>query len=231
MFDSILSPVSNTTAGTQISLTDSVLTILISFILGVAISITYMKTSKKGGYSQNFSLTLVIIPAVIAIIVLLIGSNIARAFSLAGAFSIIRFRSAPGDPKDIAFVLFTMAAGLACGVGAYVYAGLFTVFLCLLMYILGFINFGAKKVSTKLLKITIPEDLEYEGAFDDIFSSYTTKHELIRVKTTDLGSLFQLAFTVTISNDRSQKEFIDALRCRNGNLNISLSMNEDISEY
>ena len=230
MFNSIFQSISSTAASNPISLTDAVLTILISFILGAAISITYMKTSNKGGYSQNFSLTLVIIPTVIAIIVLLIGSNIARAFSLAGAFSIIKFRSAPGDPKDIAFVLFTMAAGLACGVGAYGYAGFFTIFLCALMYILSYINFGARKVSHKLLKITIPEDLDYEGAFDDIFVSYTTRHELIKVKTTDLGSLFQLVFTVTMDNSKSQKEFLDALRCRNGNLNIMLSMNEDVAE-
>lgn len=210
---------------------DSILTILISFILGAIISITYMKTSNRAGYSQNFALTLVIIPTVIAIIVLLIGSNVARAFSLAGAFSIIKFRSAPGDPKDIAFVLFTMAAGLACGVGAYGYAGLFTVFLCVLTYVLNVINFGERKVSHKLLKITIPEDLDYEGAFDDIFAKYTTHHELIKVKTTDLGSLFQLVFTVTMDNGKSQKEFLDDLRCRNGNLNITLSMNEDTAEY
>lgn len=231
MVDSIFTSISNSTASSPIALMDSVLTIIISFILGAVISITYMKTSKKGAYSQNFSLTLVIIPTIIAIIVLLIGSNIARAFSLAGAFSIIRFRSAPGDPKDIAFVLFTMAAGLACGVGAYGYAGLFTVFLCVLMYILSIIDFGVKKVSHKLLKITIPEDLDYEGAFDDIFASYTTRHELIKVKTMDLGSLFQLIFTVTMDNNKSQKEFLDALRCRNGNLNITLSMNEDVAEY
>jgi hypothetical protein len=231
MFDSVFSSISNAAASTPISLTDSILTILISFILGAVISITYMKTSNKGGYSQNFSLTLVIIPTVIAIIVLLIGNNIARAFSLAGAFSIIKFRSAPGDPKDIAFVLFTMAAGLACGVGAYSYAGMFTVFLCVLMYILSFINFGAKKVSHKLLKITIPEDLDYEGVFEDIFATYTTSHELIKVKTMDLGSLFQLIFTVTTDNKKSEKEFLDALRCRNGNLNIILSMSEDVSGY
>ncbi|MBC8060359.1 MAG: DUF4956 domain-containing protein [Clostridiaceae bacterium] len=231
MFDSIFSSISNTAASTPISLMDSILTILISFILGAAISITYMKTSNKGGYSQNFSLTLIIIPTVIAIIVLLIGSNIARAFSLAGAFSIIKFRSAPGDPKDIAFVLFTMAAGLACGVGAYAYAGLFTTFLCVLMYILSVINFGVRKVTYKLLKITIPEDLDYEGAFEDIFVSYTTRHELIKVKTTDLGSLFQLFFNVTMDNNKSQKEFLDAIRCRNGNLNITLSMVEDVAEY
>lgn len=219
------------TAGSTIALGDSILTIVVSFILGALISFTYMKTSNKGGYSQNFSLTLIIVPTVIAIIVLLIGSNIARAFSLAGAFSLIKFRSAPGDPKDISYVLFTMAAGLASGVGLFGYAILFTVFLCVLMVTLNLFNFGAKKVSQKLLKITIPEDLDYEGAFDDIFSVYTKGHELIKVRTTDLGSLFQLVYTVTLSTEVSQKEFLDALRCRNGNLNITLSMAADTGEY
>ena len=218
-------------AGTTISLGDSILTIIVSFILGSLISFTYMKTSDKGGYSQNFALTLIIVPTVIAIIVLLIGSNIARAFSLAGAFSLIKFRSAPGDPKDISYVLFTMAAGLASGVGLFGYAILFTVFLCVLMITLNLFNFGAKKVSQKLLKITIPEDLDYEGAFDDIFSVYTKGHELIKVRTTDLGSLFQLVYNVTLSTEISQKEFLDALRCRNGNLNITLSMAADTGEY
>lgn len=231
MLESIFNSVQSTTGSVTISLTDSILTILISFILGIVISTSYMKTSDKGGYSQNFALTLVIIPAVIAIIVLLIGNNVARAFSLAGAFSIIKFRSAPGNPKDIAFVLFSMAAGLACGVGAYPYATLFTVFLCALMYVLNVINFGAKKVSHKILKITIPEDLDYEGVFDDIFQGFTNKYELIKVKTTDLGSLFQLVYTISMDNSKSQKEFLDALRCRNGNLNITLSMDEDLSEY
>jgi hypothetical protein len=203
----------------------------VSFILGGLISLTYIKTCNKGGYSQNFSLTLILIPAVIAVIILLIGSNIARAFSLAGAFSIIKFRSAPGDPKDIAYVLFTMAAGLACGVGAYAYAVMFTVMLCLVMFILNLINFGAKKTSNKLLKITIPEDLDYEGAFDEVFNKYTTGYDLRKVRTTDLGSLYELVYTITMGNEVSQKEFIDALRCRNGNLNIVLSMSAEASEY
>jgi hypothetical protein len=203
----------------------------VSFILGGLISLTYIKTCNKGGYSQNFSLTLILIPAVIAVIILLIGSNIARAFSLAGAFSIIKFRSAPGDPKDIAYVLFTMAAGLACGVGAYAYAVMFTVMLCLVMFILNLTNFGAKKTSNKLLKITIPEDLDYEGAFDEVFNKYTTGYDLRKVRTTDLGSLYELVYTITMGNEVSQKEFIDALRCRNGNLNIVLSMSAETSEY
>ena len=220
-----------TTASATISLNNSILTIIVSFILGAIISLTYMKTSNRGRYSQNFSLTLIIIPIVISIIVLLIGSNVARAFSLAGAFSLIKFRSAPGDPKDISYVLFTMSAGLAAGVGYFGYGLLFTAFLCLLMITLNLFNFGVKKTSQKLLKITIPEDLDYEGAFDDIFLEYTKGHELIKVKTIDLGSLFQLVYTVILDDKTSQKEFLDALRCRNGNLNIILSTGADISSY
>jgi chromate transport protein ChrA len=218
---------SSTAAGAAITLSTALLTIAVSFVLGIAISWTYMKTGDKNGYSQGFSLTLVIVPAVIAVIVLLIGSNIARAFSLAGTFSLIRFRSAPGDPKDIAYVLFTMAAGLACGAGYFAYALLFTAFLCLLMFVLKMINFGAGKTTQKLLKITIPEDLDYEGIFDDLFERFTSAHQLVKVKTTDLGSLYQLVYRVTMEEDVRQKAFLDELRCRNGNLNISLSMCAD----
>ena len=228
MFDTIFSTAA---ASTTISLTSAILTILVSFVLGGLISLTYMKTSNKGGYSQNFSLTLIIVPTVIAVIILLIGSNVARAFSLAGAFSIIKFRSAPGDPKDIAYVLFTMAAGLACGVGYYGYAFLFTAFLCLLMVILNLFNFGAKKISEKQLKITIPEDLDFEGAFDEVFGKFTTGSELRKIRTTDMGSLYELVYTVTMENNINQKEFLDVLRCRNGNLNITLSLRADAAEY
>ncbi|AOT70340.1 DUF4956 domain-containing protein [Geosporobacter ferrireducens] len=228
MFETLFN---TTAASASISLTSAILTIIVSFVLGGVISLTYMKTCGKGSCSQNFSLTLVLVPTVIAIIILLIGSNVARAFSLAGAFSIIRFRSAPGDPKDIAYVLFTMAAGLACGVGFYGYAVLFTAVLCLLMLILNLLNFGAKTTSQKLLKITIPEDLDFEGAFDDVFEAFTTNYMLRKVKTTDLGSLYELNYIVEIDKEINQKEFIDAIRCRNGNLNITLSMCADATEY
>lgn len=228
MLESLLNTFAN---GTSISLGGSILAIVISFILGGIISLTYMKTANKNGYSQNFALTLIIVPTVIAIIVLLIGSNIARAFSLAGIFSLIRFRSTPGDPKDISYVLFTTAAGLACGAGFFGYAVLFTVFLCLLMFALNIFNFGNKKSSQKLLKITIPEDLNFEGTFDDIFEKYTTGHELLKVKTTDLGSLYQLVYAITMNNSVSQKEFLDTIRCRNGNLNITLSISRETAEY
>ena len=138
-----------------LSFSSAVITIGLAIILGLIISLTYMKTNQTT-YSQSFTLTMVVLPVIVAIIILLIGSNIARAFSLAGAFSIIRFRSAPGDPKDIAYVLFTMASGLACGVGAFGYAVLFTVILCVLMFVLSRFNFGGKRASRKHSRLPFP---------------------------------------------------------------------------
>ncbi|MDQ0113340.1 DUF4956 domain-containing protein [Paenibacillus harenae] len=217
------------TMATELTLTDALLTIFISIALGALISVTYMKT--QAAYTQNFALTLIVLPIIVAIIILLIGSNIARAFSLAGAFSIIRFRSAPGDPKDIAFVLFTMAAGLACGVGSYAYAVLFTVILCVLMFVLKAIKFGSKKATQKLLKVTIPENLGYEEAFEELFHMYEIPYELRKVRTTELGSLYELVYAVTIDHLMNQKEFLDAVRSRNGNLDVTLTMNPTVSEY
>lgn len=214
----------------ELTLIDALLTILISVVLGGMISFTYMKTNRDG-YSRNFTLTMMLLPAVVAIIILLIGNNIARAFSLAGAFSIIRFRSAPGDPKDITFVLFTMAAGLAVGVGAYGYAVLFTACLCLLMFALNFFKVGEGKTKQRMLKVLIPEDLGYEEAFDEVFKTFNVSYELKKVKTTELGSLYELVYAVTMDEQISQKDFLDAIRCRNGNLNITLTMRPTASDY
>lgn len=150
----------------------------------------------------------------------------ARAFSLAGAFSIIRFRSAPGNPKDITYIFFAMAAGLACGVGLIGYAMLFTVLLCAFMVVLYLVKFGASRTVVKHLKITIPEDLNYEGVFEDILKEYTESHRLLRVRTTDLGSLYELQFEILPKAGINEKEFLDLVRCRNGNLNITLSLAE-----
>ncbi len=226
MIDSIFAQV---TAGTELTLMNALLTIIIAIVLGALISFTYMKTQTN--YTQSFTLTMIVLPVIVAIIILLIGSNIARAFSLAGAFSIIRFRSAPGDPKDIAFVLFTMAAGLACGVGSFGYAVLFTIILCVLMFVLKVTNFGAKKAAQKLLKVTIPESLGYEEAFDEVFKMFDIAYELKKVRTTELGSLYELVYVVTIDHLTSQKEFLDAIRCRNGNLDITLTMSPTAAEF
>lgn len=164
-------------------------------------------------------------------IILLIGSNIARAFSLAGAFSIIRFRSAPGDSKDISYVLFAMAAGLGCGVGAYGYAVLFTVILCVLMLVLKTIKFRSSKETMKTLKITVPENLGYEEAFADVFRKFHIDYELKKVRTTELGSLYEVIYAVKLGPQTNQKELLDAVRTRNGNLDITLTMNPAVQEY
>lgn len=224
MFESLFT---STTSGSLV-LSQVIMTIIAAFMCGGLISFTYHKTSAKGRYSENFALTMILLPAVIAIIIMLIGSDVARAFSLAGAFSIIRFRSAPGEPKDIAYVLFAMAAGLASGVGAFAYAAVFTLILCLVMYILFKTRFKSDLSETKQLVITIPEDLDYETAFEEPMKQFTNRCLLKRVKTTALGSLYQIYYEIDLKENVSTKAFIDELRCRNGNLNISLTLVSDL---
>ena len=158
------------TNGESFTLINALLVIMSSIILGLIISLVYIKTNTKMGYNTGFSITLIMLTVIISIIILLVGNNVARAFSLAGAFSIIRFRSAPGDPKDIAYVFFTLAVGLTCGMGYIGYGFIFTIILCAVMLILDITKFGMPKNKTMKLKITIPEDLNYEGVFEDILS-------------------------------------------------------------
>jgi hypothetical protein len=198
---------------------------------GLIISLVYMKTHETKTPSVGFALTLVILPAVITVIILLIGNSVARAFSLAGAFQIIRFRSAPGNPKDIAHVLFSMAVGLCCGMGFILYGAIATVVLCGVMLVLEQAKFGRAKSALQLLKITVPESLDYQNAFESVLQKYTTTYKRIKVKTADMGSLYELQYRVTTKADADEKEFIDALRCRNGNLNISLVLDAPQNEF
>ena len=211
----------------NVSISETVLMLIFSFIAGFLISVTYMHTSENGNYTKNFAITMILLPAIISSIVLLIGSNIARAFSLAGAFAIIRFRSDPAEPKDITYVLFSMAAGLALGIGEYVFAIVFTLILCITMIIISKTNFASKKKVFQSLKITIPEELNYEDEFKEIFEKYHVEYHLLQVKTTSLGSLYKLNYDVIFLNETDTKTFIDELRVKNANLDISLSMKNE----
>lgn len=219
----MLESIITTTSGESFTLTNAVIVLVTSIILGLIISLSYMYTNNKDRFGSNFSVTLVMLPVIIAIIILLVGNNVARAFSLAGAFSIIRFRSAPGDPKDISYIFFTLAVGLACGMGYIGYSVLFTFVLCAVMIILEKINFGTNKEKTMLLKITVPEDLNFEGVFDEILNKYTSSYSVERVRTRDFGALFELSYNVRLKENTNSKHLIDELRCKNGNLNISLT--------
>lgn len=218
MLDTIIT----STTGESFTLVNTLLVIFASIVLGFGISAAYLHTHKKEGYSSGFVITLIMLPTIISIIILLVGNNVARAFSLAGAFSIIRFRSSPGNPKDISYVFFTLAVGLACGMGYIGYAAIFTLILCAVMLIIHYVGFAAPKTKTMILKILVPEDLNFEELFDDILNKYTTDWNISQIKTKDFGALYELNYTVQVKPETNKKKFIDDLRCRNGNLNISL---------
>lgn len=222
LFNNILANVSS-----EITVASALITMAAAIILGSAIAFTYYKTQEEN-YQSSMAVTLLMLPIILSVIILFIGSNIARAFSLAGTLSIIRFRSAPGDPKDIGFIFFDIAAGLACGVGLYGYGAIFAVILCAVIIICEKTGLFEKKAMQKTLKITIPEDLNYQGAFDDILQKYTTRFSLSKIKTTDLGSLFELCYSVIMNPNQNEQEFLNELRCRNGNLNIILSVSPKI---
>lgn len=181
-----------------------------------------MYSDKNRRYSVNMAVTLVILPAIVAIVIMLVGSNIARAFSLAGAFALVRFRSVPGDSKDIASVFYAMAIGLAAGMGYLIYAAISAVIIGAVYFTLVRSGFAHKRLNYKELKITIPENMNYNNAFEDLFNEYTSNIKLDKIRTTNLGTLYELTYHITMKPNVDEKEFIDSIRCRNGNLNIIL---------
>ena len=218
MLESILS-----SSGDTITLSNVIIILVAAIILGIAISLVYIQTHKKQGYAESFPLTIVMLPVIISIIILLVGNNVARAFSLAGAFSIIRFRSEPGDPKDISYIFFTLAVGLALGMGYVGYSVLFTIVLCGVMYVLECAGFGANKRNSMQLNIIIPEDLNFDNVFDEILDENTHDWKLMKVRTRDFGSLYELSYKINLKDGINHKKFIDELRVKNGNLNITLT--------
>lgn len=204
----------------------AILIIVSALVLGLVISLVYMVTHKKESYTSGFIVALIMLPAIIAMIIYLVGNNVARAFSLAGAFSLIRFRSAPGNSRDIAYVFFTLGVGLACGMGYIAYAALFAAMMCLVMVVLTRLRFGSRSSQSMLLKIVIPEQMDFDGVFDGVLDEYTTACRLIKVKTTEFGSLFEITYDVTMKNAAPSKQLIDRLRCLNGNMNVVLMANQ-----
>ena len=212
MFTSILE---NTSAG--LSIKNAVLCIGAAIFLGFLISFVY---KLSGEYSKNFLISLIILPALVQAVIMMVNGNLGTSVAVLGAFSLIRFRSVPGSSKEICFIFFAMAAGLASGMGQILFAFVMTVFLCGIFVVFSKIPYGNTKKEKKDLKIVIPEDLDYTGVFDDIFKKYTKSVSLEKVKTINLGSMYELKYSVILKDISLEKEFIDQLRCRNGNLTI-----------
>lgn len=208
-----------------INIGDTLCTMLAAAVIGIIIAAVYILITEKNRRSFSFIISMVMLPAVVALVIILVGSNVARAFSIAGVFALVRFRSVPGESKDISLVFMSMAAGLSCGLG-YI-----TLAFCVLAVLSVIVVVGFKVVAVcfkntgKQLRILIPEDMNYTGAFDDIFEAYTSGATLEKVKTTNMGTLFELTYQVQMKKGADEKKFIDEIRCRNGNLKIMLSAN------
>lgn len=226
MLDSVTNALTETSAETAAALTAPTMlaALLTSLVLGLFISVCWLLTSHGAEQPQSFAVTLIILPAVLTVVILFVGSNVARAFSLAGTLSIIRFRSAPGEPRDIGFVFFSLAAGLSCGVGLYGLGAIFTMALCLVLFVLDRMHFGVPRKPTMQLKITVPEDLNFSQAFEEPLARYTCRHAMRKIRTTELGSLFEVIYTVDLKRGASEKMFLDELRCCNGNLSVQLTL-------
>ena len=218
MLDSVFSVLYN--SNTEITVPLFLLILGSALLLGALYALCYRKFTPC---TRSYAMTLAILPAVVSMVILMVSGSIGAGVAVAGTFSLVRFRSAPGSAKEIAAVFVAMAIGLACGMGCPGLAALFTLIMCAAELLYSRIGFGEEKDNLqKALSVTLPESLEYSDIFDDLFAEYTSEAKMTRVKTTNLGSLNRLSYDITLRKAGTEKALIDAIRCRNGNLEVSL---------
>lgn len=210
-----------------IALQDFLLCVGCALAAGLILAFTYMYRTR---YTKGFVATLAALPAVVCVVIMMVNGNVGTGVAVAGAFSLVRFRSVPGTAKEISAIFMAMGTGLVAGMGYLGYALLVSLIFGGVNLLYTRLDFGSKKRAAlyKTLHITIPEDLDYTGVFDGIFQQYTRECELTQIKTTNMGSLFRLTYQITLKNAGNEKEMIDQLRCRNGNLEITVSRQENV---
>ena len=214
----------NSIIGGEMSVLSFLLCIFTAMVLGLLAALVF---AGRDRHSAAFRQSLALLPPVVAMVIMLVNGNIGAGLAVAGTFALVRFRSAPGSAKEITALFFSVAIGIACGMGYVGYAALFFLVMAVYALALGRFRFGEEGGVSRVLKITIPENLEYDALFDDLFREYTAHHELVKVRTTNMGTLYELTYAVELKEPARSKEFIDAIRCRNGNLNISCGREED----
>lgn len=190
-----------------------------AIVLGILLSLVFMFKTR---HSKNFAFALALLPMTVAMVIMMVNGNIGAGIAVAGAFTLVRFRSVPGTAREIAAIFSAMAIGLSVGMGYLGVAVLFFVFVAVITILLTLINFGGTVSNEKQLRILIPENYNYEGLFDEVFDKYTTSARLEKVKTTNMGTLFELTYIISFKGDKMPKDFFDELRTRNGNLNITV---------
>ena len=226
MLDNLFKGIFDSEFASVISITDFLLCLGVALGIGILLAVAF---AFKSYYTKSFAMTLALIPGIVCVVIMMVNGNIGAGVAVAGAFSLVRFRSAPGSAKEIAAIFLAMGAGLMCGMGYLGFAVLFTLIMGVLFALYNTVNLESGKRSVrKTLKITIPEDLDYTTVFDDILKEYTLDSSLVRIKSVNMGSMFKLTYAVTLRDGRKEKEFIDKLRERNGNLEIIVSREETV---
>lgn len=225
IMDSIIT---STMTSVTFSLVSKVL--LSSFLFGAILSALYILTNRRDGFSKGMSYTLIMLPSILAMLCI-VSSNLSgagnnstalSAISIGGALTIIRFRSTQGSPKDLAYIFAALTLGLACGRGFIAVAAILDLFMVIVMVALMYVKFGDQRNPKKLLKITIPESLNFVGVFDEILAKYTSQWAVVKVKSSNFGTMFELRYSINLKKDVNIKEMFDEIRCLNGNLNVSL---------
>ena len=222
MFTSILSSVEG-----NLTMQNGLLCTVVSVVLGVLIAVIYMQ---QGNYSKNFVMTLAMMPVLVQVVIMMVNGNVGTSVAVLGTFGLVRFRSVPGTSREIANIFFAMAVGLATGMGYLTFSVAMVVVIGGMFLLLGKTSFGERKYNEKDLRITIAEDLDYTDIFEDIFAEYTSKSSLEQVKTTNLGSMYELKYHITLKDAKKEKEMIDQLRCRYGNLTIICGKRSTLQE-
>lgn len=192
-----------------------------ALLVGFGISLMYIY---RNSHSDSFALTVAILPAIVCVVIMVVSGDIGAGIAIAGAFSLVRFRSAPASAKEIAVIFLAMACGLLIGMGFLAFAGILAAIMCLVIHVATSLDFGKPRTKSdeKVLRITIPEDLDYNSEMDSILEEYTTSCELVAIKSTNMGSMFSLKYNVTLKDEGKQKELIDKIRVRNGNLEVAI---------
>ncbi|MDE6777475.1 MAG: DUF4956 domain-containing protein [Oscillospiraceae bacterium] len=222
MFQSIITR-NAVTGVTELELGTFLGCLIASLAIGFGVSIVYMLTHKKEGYAQSYALTLIMLPPIVCVLLLLI-DTVEGGLALAGVFTLTRFRSIAADPKDVCYVFMAMACGVIFGKGYIALGIIFFVVIAVIMYALNLLNYAAPKANDMTLKISVPENLNYEHLFDAVLDKYTSNWRLRRVKTTNFGSMFDCIYSIQLPHNIDQKKFLDELRTLNGNMTITLTL-------
>lgn len=204
----------------------SLLMVASALVMGVLVALVYMFVCRKTGYRKDVVMTFAFIPPIVCAIILLVGNNLVYALSMGGIFTLVRWRSQQTSQQDLTYTLYAVAAGAACGIGFVAYGFLFTVVIGAAMILLDLVKFGENKSTTLRLRVTVPEDLNSEGLFDEVLAKYTSHFQLIEVKTSNFGSLYDMIYMIRLKPESSRKELVDQIRTKNGNLNVVLTLFE-----